>query len=134
MLEGLNDIGFYEAQAAGFDRPTFWPAPLVSGSELIAGYRELIRQAHGRGVRIVGATLLPLGGSDHYGADAARVSDEVNAWIRTSGEFDAVVDLDRVLADPANPERLDPEYDFGDHLHPNDAGYARLASAVAEVL
>ncbi|WP_327353833.1 SGNH/GDSL hydrolase family protein [Streptomyces sp. NBC_01304] len=134
VLEGLNDIGFYEAQKAGFDRPTYWPAPKVSASELIAGYRELIRQAHGRGVRIVGATLLPLGGSDHYGPDAARVSDEVNAWIRTSGEFDAVVDLDRVLADPSDAERLDPKYDFGDHLHPNDAGYARLASAVAEVL
>ncbi|MDG4862752.1 SGNH/GDSL hydrolase family protein [Streptomyces sp. T-3] len=134
VLEGLNDIGFYEAQKAGFDRPTFWPAPRVSASELISGYRELIRQAHERGVRVVGATLLPLGGSDHYGTHAARVSDEVNAWIRTSGEFDAVVDLDRVLADPADPERLNPAYDFGDHLHPNDAGYARLASAVAEVL
>ncbi|WP_199548335.1 SGNH/GDSL hydrolase family protein [Streptomyces sp. N35] len=134
VLEGLNDIGFYEAQKAGYERPTFWPAPKVSAPELIAGYRALIRQAHERGVQVVGATLLPLGGSDHYGAHAARISDEVNTWIRTSGEFDAVVDFDRALADPADPERIAARYDSGDALHPNDAGYARMAEEVAEVL
>ncbi|MBC9717737.1 SGNH/GDSL hydrolase family protein [Streptomyces sp. TRM66268-LWL] len=134
VLEGLNDIGFYEAQAAGYDRPTYFPAPRVSAAELIAGYRSLIAQAHERGVRVVGATLLPLGGSDHYGAHAARVSDEVNEWIRTSGEFDAVADFDRLLADPADPERIAARYDSGDALHPNDAGYARMAAEVARVL
>ncbi|MFI6939528.1 SGNH/GDSL hydrolase family protein [Streptomyces sp. NPDC050418] len=134
VLQGVNDIGFYEAQAAGLDRPTYQPAPRVTAAELIGGYKELIRQAHQRGVKVVGATLLPLGGSDHYGPHAARVSDEVNAWIRTSGAFDAVVDFDRALADGSDPERIAARYDSGDALHPNDAGYARMAAELAKVL
>ncbi|WP_367043825.1 SGNH/GDSL hydrolase family protein [Streptomyces sp. Je 1-332] len=125
VLEGLNDIGFSES-----DTPTYKPAPEVSAAELIAGHRELIRAAKEKGVRVVGATLLPLGGSDHYGERAAKVSDEFNEWVRTSGEYDAYVDFDRALADSADGERMAPEYDSGDHLHPNDAGYRAMARAV----
>ncbi|MFI6642095.1 SGNH/GDSL hydrolase family protein [Streptomyces sp. NPDC050504] len=130
ILEGLNDIGFSETDR----QPTYKPAPVVSSGELINGYREMIRLARGKGLRVVGATLLPLKGSDHWGTRAARVSDEVNEWIRGSGEFDAVVDLDRVMADAGDRDRLDPAYDFGDALHPNDAGYRAMAEAVAAVL
>ncbi|MWA12434.1 SGNH/GDSL hydrolase family protein [Streptomyces sp. BA2] len=125
VLEGLNDIGFSES-----DTPTYKPAPKVSAEDLIAGHRKLIRAAKEKGVKVVGATLLPLGGSDHYGERAAKVSDEFNEWVRTSGEYDSYVDFDRALADPADAERLAPEYDSGDHLHPNDAGYAAMARAV----
>ena len=55
----------------------------------------------------------------------------VNAWVRTSGAFDGVVDFDRATRDPANPLRLLPAYDSGDHLHPSDAGYAAMANAVS---
>jgi lysophospholipase L1-like esterase len=78
----------------------------------------------------VGATLLPMGGSDHYSARSAAKQDALNDWIRHSGEFDAVVDFDRVLADPKDPERISPQYDYGDHLHPNDAGYQLMADAI----
>lgn len=125
VLEGLNDIGFSES-----DTPTYKPAPEVSAAELIAGHRKLIRSAKAEGVRVVGATLLPLGGSDHYGERAAKVSDEFNEWVRTSGEYDAYVDFDRALADPSDGERIAPQYDSGDHLHPNDAGYRAMARAV----
>ncbi|MEU5774581.1 SGNH/GDSL hydrolase family protein [Streptomyces venezuelae] len=125
VLEGLNDIGYSET-----DKPTYKPAPVVSARELINGHRTLIREARAKGVRIVGATLLPLGGSDHYGKHAAAVSDEFNQWVRTSGEYDAYVDFDKTLADPKDPERIAPAYDSGDHLHPNDAGYRAMARAV----
>ncbi|MFC8131991.1 SGNH/GDSL hydrolase family protein [Streptomyces sp. NPDC057302] len=125
VLEGLNDIGFSES-----DTPTYKPAPKVSADELIAGHRKLIRAAKAKGVRVVGATLLPLGGSDHYGVRAAAVSDEFNAWVRTSGEYDSFVDFDKALADPADGERIAPRFDSGDHLHPNDAGYRAMALAV----
>ncbi|MET8687438.1 SGNH/GDSL hydrolase family protein [Streptomyces sp. NPDC004732] len=125
ILEGLNDIGFSET-----DKPTYKPAPVVSARELINGHRKLIREARAKGVRAVGATLLPLGGSDHYGKRAAAVSDAFNRWVRTSGEYDAYVDFDKALADPKDPERLAPAYDSGDHLHPNDAGYRAMAHAV----
>ncbi|MFJ5261245.1 SGNH/GDSL hydrolase family protein [Streptomyces sp. NPDC088387] len=128
VLLGLNDIGFSEIN----EQPTYKPAPIVEAAELIAGHRELLRQA--RGLRVIGATLLPFAGSDHWGEHAARVSREVNTWTRESGEYDTVVDLGRLLADPADPERLHPAYDFGDHLHPQDKGYEVMAEAVAAVL
>ncbi|MEU8892457.1 SGNH/GDSL hydrolase family protein [Streptomyces sp. NPDC048442] len=130
ILEGLNDIGFSEAKG----QPTYKPSPVVSSAELIDGYRKLIGAAHDKGLKAVGATLLPLKGSDHWGAHAARTSDEVNEWIRHSGEFDAVADFDKALADPADPDRLNPAYDFKDALHPNDAGYRVMAKTVADVL
>ncbi|MER5474779.1 SGNH/GDSL hydrolase family protein [Streptomyces sp. NPDC002935] len=132
VLQGVNDIGFGETD----EQPTYQPAPVVEADELIAGYRKLIHLARARGLRVIGATLLPFGGSDHWGEHAAKVSHEVNAWIRdpARGEWDAVVDLNRALADPTDPDRLHPAYDFGDHLHPDDAGYAVMAEAVAAVL
>lgn len=134
VLEGVNDIGFSEAQRGPRPQPTYQPAPVVSTAQLVAGYRELIRQAHDGGLRVVGATLLPLKGSDHWGAHAARVSDEVNDWIRTSGAFDAVVDFDKALASKSDPDRLAAAYDSGDALHPNDAGYRVMAEVLAGVL
>jgi lysophospholipase L1-like esterase len=130
VLLGLNDIGFSETD----EQPTYKPAPVVEAAELIAGHRELIRQGRAEGLRVIGATLLPFGGSDHWGEHAAKASHELNEWIRRSGEYDAVVDLHRALADPADPDRLHPAYDFGDHLHPNDAGYEVMAEAVATAL
>ncbi|MFK4106922.1 SGNH/GDSL hydrolase family protein [Streptomyces sp. NPDC019531] len=124
VLLGLNDIGFSETD----EQPTYKPAPVVEAGELIAGYRELIRRA--RGLRVIGCTLLPFGGSNHWGERAAKVSHEVNEWVRCSGEYDSAVDLNRELADPGDPDRLRPSYDFGDHLHPNDLGYEVMAEAV----
>ncbi|WSX58824.1 SGNH/GDSL hydrolase family protein [Streptomyces sp. NBC_00986] len=128
VLLGLNDIGFSETDV----QPTYKPAPVVSAGEVIAGYRELIRQA--RELSVIGATLLPFGGSDHWGERAAKVSHEVNEWVRCSGEFDRVVDLNRVMADPGESDRLHPAYDFGDQLHPNDEGYGVMAEAVLRCL
>ncbi|GGL76413.1 hypothetical protein GCM10010129_20160 [Streptomyces fumigatiscleroticus] len=130
VLLGLNDLGFSETD----EQPTYKPAPVVEAGELIDGHRELIRQARGRGLRVIGATLLPFGGSDHWGEHAAKAAHELNEWIRCAGAYDAVADLNRLLADPEDPDRLLPAYDFGDHLHPNDAGYAAMAEAVAELL
>ncbi len=125
LLEGINDIGFSQ-----FPFECTTPNPEVAAAELIAGYRELIGLARAEGVRIVGGTLLPFKGAGYYTEEGEAVRDEVNAWIRTSGEFDAVVDFDRALVDPADPDALRPEYDSGDRLHPNDAGYRAMAEAV----
>ncbi|MEU3845361.1 SGNH/GDSL hydrolase family protein [Streptomyces sp. NPDC028635] len=131
VLIGLNDIGFSETD----EQPTYKPAPVVTSAELIEGHRRLIRQAREAGLRrVVGATLLPFGGSDHWGERAAKTGHALNEWIRTSGEYDAVADLHRALADPQDGDRLRPAYDFGDHLHPNDAGYVVMAEAAAGVL
>ncbi|MFI9509714.1 SGNH/GDSL hydrolase family protein [Nocardia sp. NPDC052566] len=125
ILEGVNDIGFSET-----DKPTYKPSADVSAEQIIAGYRTLIKQAHARGIKAIGATLLPFGDSDHYSARAAAKRHTINTWIRTSGEYDAVVDFDRALADPTNPEKIATPYDSGDHLHPNDHGYRAMAATI----
>jgi lysophospholipase L1-like esterase len=122
VLEGINDIG----DSTGPRHPDagFTPA------RIIAGYRDLIAQAHARGVRIFGATLLPYQGAGYYSPAGEAIREAVNAWIRTSGAFDGVIDFDAVMLDPANPLRLISAYDSGDHLHPNDVGYQAMADAI----
>ncbi|MEU8221108.1 SGNH/GDSL hydrolase family protein [Kribbella sp. NPDC048915] len=111
-LEGINDI------YAG-----------ATADELIAGYRQLIARVHASGRCIAGGTLTPVGGSFVYTPEKEATRQAVNAFIRTSGEFDAVVDFDAATRDPADPSRLAPAYDGGDGLHPNDAGSAAMGQA-----
>ncbi|GAA4659368.1 SGNH/GDSL hydrolase family protein [Streptomyces youssoufiensis] len=125
VFEGLNDIGFSEV-----DLPTYKPNPQLSAAQLIDAYRELIARARAKGVRVVGATILPFKGAEYHTPRAEAKRQQINAWIRTSGEFDAYVDFAAALADPADPLALDPAYDSGDHKHPNDAGYRAMAEAI----
>lgn len=124
VLEGINDIGASGAGAVGA------PTPEVSVAQVIAGHRSLIRQAHARGIKVIGATLTPIKGSFYDSAVNEAKRDAVNDWIRTSGAYDDVVDLDRAVADPGDPDSIAPAYDSGDHLHPSDAGYRAMAEAV----
>lgn len=123
VLEGINDIGASMPGLPG------GPTPEVSVAQLIEGHRSLIQQARAKGTKIVGATLTPIQGSGHDSDVNEAKRDAVNHWIRTSGEYDTVLDLDRVVADPAHPDRILPAYDSGDGLHPNDAGYHAIAEA-----
>ncbi|MBG0854930.1 SGNH/GDSL hydrolase family protein [Streptomyces spinoverrucosus] len=102
--------------------------PSVTDPELILdGLRTLTGQAHARGIRVIGATLMPFGGHRGYSAEREAVRQAINAEIRSGRVFDAVVDFDRALRDAYDPRRFDPDYDSGDHLHPNDRGYERMA-------
>jgi lysophospholipase L1-like esterase len=125
FLEGVNDIGFASLLARATTRPTD-----VSAAAIIAGDKMIIGQAHADGLKIYGATLTPFKGAQYWSpaAEAKRVA--VNRWIRTSGAFDGVIDFATVLADPADPEKMDSAWDHGDHLHPNSAGYQRMANAI----
>ena len=120
LLEGINDIGAFSTPAA----------------DLIQADQQIITQAHQAGLRVYGATLVPFGGANaqyggNYGTPAGeRQRQLLNSWIRTSGAFDGVFDFDRAVRDPARPDRLLPVYDSGDHLHPGDAGYRKMADTV----
>jgi lysophospholipase L1-like esterase len=128
VLIGINDIGGLSREGEVTPEKR---TQVVTG--LIAAYRQIVTRAHERGIRVIGATILPCGGTKVYRSDADADADRqaVNAWIRGSGVFDAVVDFDRVTRDPAHPERLLPAYDSGDQLHPSPAGYKAMGEAVA---
>ncbi|WP_455288768.1 SGNH/GDSL hydrolase family protein [Cupriavidus necator] len=131
---GINDIAWPGS--------TFAPRDEVpQAAELIDGYRRLIARAHARGVCVIGATITPFAGAlqdtpirgyDSPGKEAVRLA--VNDWIRHGGEFDAVVDFDAAVRDPARPEAMLPVYDSGDHLHPGDAGYRAMAARIDAAL
>ncbi len=120
LMEGINDIG-NDAGEGG--------APLTADA-LIAGYRNLIAQAHHAGVRIVGGTMLPDKGASYHTDAHEAIRQACNQWIRDSGAFDGVVDFDRAMQDPSDPSALRADYDSGDHLHPNAAGMQAMANAV----
>ncbi|MEV3973050.1 SGNH/GDSL hydrolase family protein [Streptomyces sp. NPDC050698] len=126
VFHGINDIPGGTSEAS---------AQQVT-ADLINAYRQIITRAHTQGIRVYGATLTPFGGNGYDDAAGLHESSRqaVNAWIRTSGRFDAVIDFDRVVRDPQNPRRLSPAYDVGDHLHLNPAGYRALADAVPATL
>ncbi|QQV77355.1 SGNH/GDSL hydrolase family protein [Sphingomonas aliaeris] len=122
LFEGINDIGWGNSKPAT-DGP-------VDAATVIAAYSQIIHRAHDKGVRVVGATIPPYRGSIYFTARGDVVRQAVNGWIRTSGAFDAVVDFAAALADKTNPSQLDPANDSGDHLHPSDAGYRKMAAAI----
>jgi lysophospholipase L1-like esterase len=117
VLEGVNDIAL-----AGVSPP---PA-----QDLIAGYTQLIDRAHAHGLKVIGGTMLPYEGSTYFRPQGDALRQELNTWIRTSGRFDAVVDFDAAVRDASRPSRLRAEYQGGDWLHLNDAGYRAMADAV----
>ncbi|WP_328363812.1 SGNH/GDSL hydrolase family protein [Streptomyces sp. NBC_00445] len=96
---------------------------------ILGGLRTLVQQAHARGLKVIGATLMPFGGHIGYSADRESVRQAINAEIRAGHVFDAVVDFDEAVRDPYDPRKFRPDYDSGDHLHPSDKGYERIADA-----
>ena len=101
---------------------------LADPTKITAGLRTLVRQAHARGLKVVGATLMPFHGHRGYTPAREAVRQQVNAEIRGGRVYDAVVDFDKALRDPYDPRRLRAEYDSGDHLHPSDQGYRKMGS------
>ncbi len=130
VMLGINDIAWPgTAFAPDASRPTL--------AALTAGYRQLVAQAHARGLRVIGATLTPFEGalpgtplSNYYQRDKEALRQRVNDWIRHSGVFDAVIDFDGALRDPDHPTRMAARFDSGDHLHPGDEGNRAMAHAV----
>ncbi|HEX9106830.1 MAG TPA: SGNH/GDSL hydrolase family protein, partial [Longimicrobiales bacterium] len=120
VFEGVNDIGGVRGQAA---------ADSVAEG-LIAAYRLMIAQAHARGLKIYGATITPFGTSFYDSPQHQGVRSTVNEWIRTSRAFDAVIDFDAAVRDPAEPTRLRADVDSGDHLHLNANGYRVMGEAI----
>ncbi|MFI6011441.1 SGNH/GDSL hydrolase family protein [Streptomyces sp. NPDC051243] len=100
---------------------------LADPNRILDGLRTLVRQAHARGLKVVGATLMPFQGHRGYTDAREGVRQQINAEIRAGEVFDAVADFDKAVRDPYNPRKFRPDYDSGDHLHPSDKGYEQMA-------
>jgi lysophospholipase L1-like esterase len=118
VLEGINDIG----NARQNTTPT--------ADDIIAGHKQLIQQAHARGLRIIGATLTPFWGAAYFTEAGEAKRQAINEWIRTGRAYDGVIDFDKATRDPADPKKFLEKYDGCDYLHPSDAGYQAMADAI----
>jgi lysophospholipase L1-like esterase len=116
ILEGVNDIGGSHNESVA--------------TNLISAYTQFIQQAHAQHILVYGATILPFGKSFYDSPAHETARETVNQWIRTSGNFDAVIDFDAAMRNPQSPSQLLPAADSGDHLHPNEAGYQIMAGAI----
>ncbi|KQN70977.1 GDSL family lipase [Sphingomonas sp. Leaf62] len=127
LLEGINDLG-----GLAREKPASADERRAHVDRMIAGYAQVVARARAKGLKVIGGTVMPFMGNEYYHPDAAAEGSRqaINAWIRTPGNFDAVIDFDRIVRDPTRPDRLLPAYDLGDHLHPSTAGYQAMADAV----
>lgn len=123
VYEGINDLGGTNNDAE------------ARAAKIIECYKEFIRKAHQRGMKIYGATIAPYFGSFYDNGDFFREAarQTINKWIRESGQFDGVIDFDSVLRDPANPSKMNPAYHCGDWLHPNPAGFEAMGKFAARI-
>ncbi len=120
IFEAINDIG---------QTPTAEAASQVA-KDLIAAYEKMIDKAHAKGLKVYGATIAPFGQSFYYKDFREIARNTVNTWIRKSGRFDAVIDFDKILQNPADRLTILPEAHTGDFLHPNEAGYVIMGGSI----
>ena len=127
LLEGVNDLGGLTRD--GEVSPDKHAAVV---QRILGAYQQIIARAHAHQLRVYGATITPYVGSDYYHPGPLNEADRqtINSWIRTPGHFDAVIDFDAVVRDPAHPDHLLPAYDCGDHLHPSPAGYKAMGDSI----
>ena len=126
VLEGVNDLGVLTR-----DGPASPEAHAAIVRDMIQSYAQIVQSARDRGVMAIGATIMPFAGSAYYhpGPETEADRQAVNAWIRTPGNFDAVIDFDAILRDPARPDHLKADLD-NDGLHPSMDGYRAMGDAV----
>jgi lysophospholipase L1-like esterase len=123
VLLGINDITFPAV-------PGMPSTEAVTADDLIWGFRQIIERARVHGIKVAGATILPVEGVATYTDSGEAIRQAVNQWIRTSGAYDAVIDFDAAVRDPVNPRRLRADFDPGDRVHPNDTGNAAMAASI----
>jgi lysophospholipase L1-like esterase len=118
VLESINDIGIGRSN----------PSP--TAAELIVAHQQLIARAHAHGLKIFGATLTPYEGAAYATPEGEAKRQALNDWIRTSKAYDGVIDFDAAVRDPGSSTKIQQQFNPGDNLHMNDAGYKAMADAI----
>ena len=122
IMESINDIGHATDPNKPYD--------VVTAQDLIVGLGQLATRAHTHGIKVIGATLTPFVGAKYQSPAGEAMRQAVNQWIRTSSQFDAVIDFDKLTTDPTHPGMFLPLDDSGDHLHPGDYGYKTMGESI----
>jgi lysophospholipase L1-like esterase len=133
VFEGVNDLGISYGRFEGPMAERFrslMPPEKATAESMIAGYRQIIERAHAKGLKVFGATIAPYEGAGYYSAEGEAVRQAINTWIRAGHAFDAVLDFDAALRDPAHPAQMATALQAGDHLHGSDAGYHAVAESI----
>ena len=120
ILEGINDIGRLHGD----------PTANTTAADLIFAIDQMIQRAHANGIAVIGCTLTPYHGAGYYTDNGEAIRKAVNDWIRTGGAFDGFIDFEAAVRDPNHPDTFLPDYQPGDHLHPNDAGYKVMGDTI----
>jgi lysophospholipase L1-like esterase len=122
IMESINDIGHATDPVKPYD--------VVTAEDLIVGLGQLATRAHTHGIKVIGATLTPFVGAKYQSPAGEEIRQAVNKWIRTTNQFDGVIDFDKVTTDPTHPGMFLVLDDSGDHLHPGDAGYKAMGDSI----
>jgi len=122
VLEGINDIGHIVNSSVG--------DPPETAQSIIRALGQIATRARSQGIKVIAGTILPYENCKYASVEGETMRQAVNMWIRSSKDFDAVIDFDKVTRDPAHMGRLLPAYDSGDHLHPNTEGLRALANSI----
>jgi lysophospholipase L1-like esterase len=122
ILESINDIGHAADLVHPYD--------VITAQDLIVGLSQLATRAHTHGIKVIGATLTPYVGAGYQSPAGEAMRQAVNQWIRTTSQFDGVIDFDKTTTDPTHPGMFLPLDDSGDHLHPGDAGYKSMGESI----
>ena len=131
-VDASKESGAAQQRPSAFHFPEATPEQHDALVKSILGaYAQIVARAHAAGIRVIGTTITPFGGSG-YGRVKANEDDrrKINAWILTPGNFDAVVDFAKVVANPQDPAKMAAQFDSGDHLHPSPAGYRAMGEAI----
>jgi lysophospholipase L1-like esterase len=113
LMEGINDISYEQ----------------IPAEKLIAAYEQVIDRAHAKGIKVIGATLLPIQNSRKDTPTNEATRQAVNKWILESHRFDAILDFEKVVRDPENPLRIRKGL-TGDYVHPNTEGYRLMGESI----
>ena len=118
LFEGVNDLG------------NSWDG-VATAEGVKEAWQQIIKEAHGRGIKVFGATVTPFKGNGYDRGNHEEGRKALNEWIRTGGEFDGVIDFDAMVRDTEDPDRLNPAFLFeNDWLHLNASGYELMGRSI----
>lgn len=116
LFIGVNDIGNTGCS-------------MTTSNNVINAFSTIADSARARGIKVYGSPITPFNGNGYYSVNSEACRQRINTWVRSTPKYDAVIDFDKVVRNPADTTRILSTYN-NDGLHPNIAGYAFMGNSV----